>query len=285
VELEPGASIESVERGLRALPHPESGIRIRAPGETPEFRHGDAVLPHLRMKEIFGEFSAVVRGATLTIDPAWRAEHIVSRDVPILDSAQKVRGDLPSSHELLEIALSQRPELAAQAARIRRERFSAALARKEFLPDMEFVARYDAFWQEEPLRPMVGMNINVPVYKRKRWAALREANARRTDEQATLESQTNEISFEVEQAYQRVQESEAALKVYKERILPSARHSSEAAHAGYTAGRIDFLRLVESQRQVTSLEGEYYDAVAEYHRRLAELARVVGVEFETTANQ
>lgn len=188
----------------------------------------------------------------------------------------ELRNRLPSSEELLDLALAQRPELAAQSARIRRERYAAALARKEFLPDMEFVARYDAFWQEEPLRPMVGMNINVPIYKAKRWAAVREASARGAQQQATLESQANEISFLVEQAYQRVQEGAETVKVYRERILPSARHSVEAAQASYTAGRLDFLRLIESQRQLVSLEEGYYAAIAEYHQRLAELDRQTG---------
>ena len=188
----------------------------------------------------------------------------------------ELRDSLPSSEELLDLSLAQRPELAAQTARVRRERYAAALARKEFLPDMEFVARYDAFWQEEPLRPMVGMNINVPIYKEKRWAAVREATARGAQQQATLESQANEICFQVEQAYQRVQESGETVKVYRERILPSARHSVEAAQASYTAGRLDFLRLIESQRQLLSLEEGYYDAVAEYHQRLAELDRQTG---------
>src|SRR5687768_1382430 len=35
-----------------------------------------------------------------------------------------------------------------------------SLACKEFYPDIEVVGRYDAFWQEDPLRPMVGMNLN-----------------------------------------------------------------------------------------------------------------------------
>jgi outer membrane protein TolC len=190
-----------------------------------------------------------------------------------------LRDALPSSVELTDTALSQRPELAAQAARIRRERFAAALARKEFLPDMEVVARYDAFWQEEPLRPMVGMNINVPIYKQKRWAAVREANARSAQEQATLESQANEISFAVEQAYQRVEEAAETVKVYRERILPSARHSVEAAQASYTAGRLDFLRLIESQRQLLLLQDGLYQAIADYHQRLAELERRVGYQF------
>ncbi len=76
------------------------------------------------------------------------------------------------------MGISQRPELAAQEARIRAERYAVSLACKEFFPDIEVVGRYDAFWQEDPLRPMVGMNLNMPLYKEKRWAAVREARAR-----------------------------------------------------------------------------------------------------------
>jgi outer membrane protein TolC len=189
-------------------------------------------------------------------------------------------GPLPSSNELQALALAQRPELAGQSALVRRERYAAALADKEFLPDMELVARYDAFWQEEPLRPMVGMNVNVPIYKQKRCAALREANARGAQEQARLESQINEIGFRIEQSYQRVMESEQALRVYQERILPASRHSVEAARASYTAGRLDFLRLVQSQRQLLTVENGYYRSLTEYHSRLAELEREVGVPLE-----
>jgi hypothetical protein len=62
-------------------------VRIRAPGDTPYFRHGDAVLPPVAIKELFGEFAAKPRvGAPgyLTLDPAWVRSHIVTRRVPLL---------------------------------------------------------------------------------------------------------------------------------------------------------------------------------------------------------
>ena len=182
--------------------------------------------------------------------------------------------------ELRSLALAQRPELEAQAARIRAERYAVALACKEFYPDMEFVARYDAFWQqpEEDLRPMIGMNINVPVYKQKRWAAVREARARVARMQAELDAKTNEIIFEVEEARQRVLESRQSLEVYKQRLLPTARQSVEAGRAGYMAGTLDFLRLVESQRQSLSLQERYYESLAEYRQRVAALDRAVGMQ-------
>jgi outer membrane protein, heavy metal efflux system len=187
-----------------------------------------------------------------------------------------VSGPLPPADELRALALSQRPELAAQEARIRAERYAVALACKEFYPDFEVVSRYDAFWQEEPLRPMVGMNMNVPLYKQKRWAAVSEARARVAREQAQLEAQINQLMFEVEQAYRQVEESRQTLEVYEQSLLPTARHSIDAAQASYLTGRLDFLRLVESQRQLLMLQDRYYEAAAAYHERLADLQRMIG---------
>jgi outer membrane protein TolC len=183
------------------------------------------------------------------------------------------------AEDLRGIAIAQRPELAAQAARIRAERYELSLACKEFYPDLEFVGRYDAFWQvpEDDLRPMVGMNLNLPIYKDKRYAAVAEARARIAKEQADYDAKTVEIAYEVEQTYRRVEESQQTIKLYEEKILPTAHHSIDAARASYLAGKLDLLRLIESQRQLLNLRDEYYATVAEYHTRLAELERLVGV--------
>lgn len=184
--------------------------------------------------------------------------------------------DSRSPQELQSLAVAQRPELAAQEAKIRAERYTVSLAYKEFYPDIEVLGRYDAFWQEDPLRPMVGMNLNMPLNKQKRWAAVREARARVVKEQAVLDSKIAELSFDVEQAYSRVDESRKTLDVYKGRLVPAARQSVESARASYTAGSLDFLRLIESQRQSLSIQEAYYQATAEYFQRLAELDRIIG---------
>jgi hypothetical protein len=62
-------------------------LRVRAPGETPYFRQGDAVLPPVQIKLLFGEFAAKPdpsRPGYLLIDPAWELSHIATEWVPIL---------------------------------------------------------------------------------------------------------------------------------------------------------------------------------------------------------
>jgi cobalt-zinc-cadmium efflux system outer membrane protein len=74
----------------------------------------------------------------------------------------------------------------------------------------------------------------------------------------------------------RAAQSQQVIRLYEEKILPATQRSVESAQSNYTSGSLDFLRLIDAQRQVDAQRTMYYQATAEYHRRLAELERVVG---------
>lgn len=79
------AAIETTLR--QALPVESQPVRFRGLGETPFLRQGDAVLPHVRIKERFGEFAYKPPPdgkREFEQDPTWRSENLVTREVPIL---------------------------------------------------------------------------------------------------------------------------------------------------------------------------------------------------------
>ena len=61
-------------------------IRVDAPGSTPYVRVASGVRPVIVMKQVFGEFSAIVEpgGVYLDLDPRWVEENIVTKTVPLL---------------------------------------------------------------------------------------------------------------------------------------------------------------------------------------------------------
>ena len=74
-----------VTRTLERSLGPGQVLRIRAKGETPYLRYGDAVMPQSIIKESFGEFAARPLGdGTVVIDPRWTERNIVRERVPIL---------------------------------------------------------------------------------------------------------------------------------------------------------------------------------------------------------
>jgi hypothetical protein len=73
------------ERSVREVLPEGTAVRIRAPGETPFLRHGDAVLPQVVIKSEFGEFSLRL-GSSGSFDIAsqWIAGNLATVDVPLL---------------------------------------------------------------------------------------------------------------------------------------------------------------------------------------------------------
>jgi outer membrane protein TolC len=173
-------------------------------------------------------------------------------------------------------ALARRPDLLALSNRVAADQASLALAQKDYKPDLEVMAGYDTFWQERPLRGMVGVRMNVPVRLARRDAAVTEAQARLAQRQAELARLTDQTNYEVQQAYAQVRESEQTVRLYQDTILPAAEANIKAAQSAYVTNRIPFLSLVEAQRNLVGLRDRYYEAVAEFFRRRATLERVSG---------
>ena len=182
---------------------------------------------------------------------------------------------LPAVESFHEAVVRSRPDLYAAHARVQAEEAKLALACKEYYPDVEVMAKYDAFWQPD-LRPEIGMQMNVPLHNARRAAAVNEAEASVQQRRWEYQSLIDEVRFEVQSAHARAEQAQQVVGLYQERILPASRRNVESAQANYTSGKLDFLRLIDAQRQLNSQQEMYYQAVAEYHRRLAELDRAAG---------
>lgn len=108
---------EAMVRNLYNGPAP---LRIRAEGETPWLRHGDAVLPQVFIKEALGEFSySNLSGSEFTQDEAFLDEHIVREEVPLLGEVichRRVVGMLAGAmRQLVEEGLSHLVDRAGYA--------------------------------------------------------------------------------------------------------------------------------------------------------------------------
>ncbi len=198
-------------------------------------------------------------------------------DHPLPPPPEKVAGpeSLPSAETLQSMAAANRPDLYAICSRIRAEESNLALACKDYYPDLNLAAKYDGF-MPEAMRPQVGVELNVPLQRSRRSAAAREASERLLQRRAEYQEQLDRVRFEVQSTLDAAAQSQRVIHVYEEKILPATRRSAEAALTNYTNGKLDFLRLIDAERQVYAQREMYYQSIAEYHRRLAQLERAVG---------
>src|SRR5205814_173209 len=64
---------------------------------------------------------------------------------------------------LVARALATRPELRGLAAGVHAREAEVALARRDYFPDFRLRGGYETSWQEAPLAPVVGLELNVPL--------------------------------------------------------------------------------------------------------------------------
>ncbi|MGH8472032.1 MAG: TolC family protein [Gammaproteobacteria bacterium] len=182
----------------------------------------------------------------------------------------------PDAAALRARAINAQPELKILAARIQSARARTDLAGREFYPDLELVTGYDSFWDREEQRFTVGVGINIPLDRTKRRAAADEYRALMKQAEWELAEKRSALAGEVQRAYDRVQETLQLLALHRERLLPIAAENLEAAKADYAAGQGVFLALVTAEKNVMQTELGERQSLADYHRRLAELERLVG---------
>jgi outer membrane protein TolC len=197
--------------------------------------------------------------------------------LPIPVEHLNVADHIPDDNLLRVQAVENRPELGALVARLRAEQNALALMCKEYYPDFEIMGKYDSFWTDPNQRGQVALNLNIPLNAARRQAAVEEAIFRVRKMQADYNQQVDTVRNEVQAAYARLAASRRTLELYDEKLLPASRDNVAAATSGYTAGTIDFLRLIQAQREFIDLNEKYQAAIADYHRNQAELDLVVGI--------
>ncbi|MFN2593440.1 MAG: M15 family metallopeptidase [Actinomycetota bacterium] len=93
---------DSIARAIRKLLPNHAPVRVKAQGETPFLRYGDAVLPQMLYKKTFGEFAArPTADGRLDIDPKWIARNIVRARVPLLGTVECHRLMIPQLRRAL----------------------------------------------------------------------------------------------------------------------------------------------------------------------------------------
>ncbi len=192
---------------------------------------------------------------------------------------------LPPELALRERALRERPELASVEAAIAGAHAQLRLAGAERTPDLSvFLGEMHAFRQPGVADFLfVGVQGNLPVFSgsknRPRIEAARAQLDGATEGERSLR---NRIAAEVGQAHARVRSEERQVELHH-RLIPLARQTLESAIASYSAGRIDFLTVLDSERDLQMHELDLATHLAAYEQRVADLERAVGAELGLTA--
>jgi outer membrane protein, heavy metal efflux system len=187
-----------------------------------------------------------------------------------------------TSPQLAAIAEEYQPDLHAARALLEKAQVGRKLADKEYFPDvtvaLEYMQRDPAMGSDGADMYSLGVAFNLPVQRSRRQAARAESNAEASMAAEELNSQRNTIQAGIADLLAQLERRWKQAELYKKGIIPQARQSLESAVIGYRVNKVDFLTLLDSSMTLFTYEREYYEVIADYQMKRAQLEALVGKE-------
>lgn len=198
---------------------------------------------------------------------------------------QKVEGELYDispipSLDQLAYRVSQNPDVARWITEIRQRRAVIGLANAEKIPDLTLKGGVRHLNKNNDNAFVLGVSIPIPLFNRNQGnsIAARHNLARAEQEQkaAKLEVHTSLIT-----AYQGLSTSYADAIALKNEILPGSRSAFDATNEGYRFGKFSLLDVLDAQRTFFESKGRYIEVLADYHKSVADVERLIGENLES----
>lgn len=219
----------------------------------------------------------------------------------------QLRGDyasavpVPSAAELLQRALATRPDLVALRAAEHLAEAQIEQARREGRIDASLFAGYErmsngydvkGFNEAGRLVPVsdvfhyatFGVRFTLPL-RNKNQGLIEAAVAAAEAAKHKREFAEQVIRNEVAAVSTRLEKAQAALAVYRDRVLAPAQRNLEIVQKTYTLGYKTALDYLTEQRRYIEVETDYTGALKEYWETLAELDRVAGVTLQKSGGE
>ncbi len=209
----------------------------------------------------------------------------VSPETPLRAVEELPGQQVPQDLErLYQQAVARRPELQAQLAAITRDRRRVELARLAYFPDMAFTVDWTGMTSEGAMAPTadgmpdvgIGMMVNVPIYRRRLDAAVREAEAQTVATARSYDALRDKTVQEVKDLFAQATSQYELVRLFRDDIIPKAEQTLRVSTAAYEAGQTDILQLIDNWRQLLRFRILYRRLESQLHQTLASLDRVLG---------
>jgi outer membrane protein TolC len=194
----------------------------------------------------------------------------------------KIKPIALSPDDLRGLALDNRPMLKSLNALIEKGTAGHKLAKKEFYPDFnvsfEYMQRDSFEGSTGDDMYSLGVTFNLPVQRERRQAMVAESSSEITMATEELNVLKNSINSGISDLLAQMERRIKLAELYKTGIIPQAEQSLESATIGYRVNKVDFLTLLDNRITLFNYEREYYDSLADYQMKLAQLEAVIGKE-------
>jgi outer membrane protein TolC len=196
---------------------------------------------------------------------------------PLGPTATPVRmRPLPSEKELVERALTTRPEVQRARDQLAAAEARAAVAERQALPELSVWASYMVNFRGVDTFT-AGVSSSLPFFSSRRKRALVDADAAEVQAaRRALDGARRDAELAVHAALLQLEVAERHVHLHHDKLVPLADLTLESAAAAYQSGRADFPSVLDAARMVRDHHLNHVRYLVEYRRRLTDLEQVVG---------
>ncbi len=190
--------------------------------------------------------------------------------------ARAADSPLKTPEELQALARRSSPDLARLRALIESEQARATLSSRNYLPDVTASLEYG---QRTDLPDMVSAKVSLPLpifKRRKQDAIVRSARADVIAAEGELSTAEQELFGRIAEIHADLERQRTRLALYVGALIPQGQATVQASLASFQTGRTSLFEVLGHQAALFRYETEYFRALADFARGLAELEQIVG---------
>lgn len=175
--------------------------------------------------------------------------------------------------------MSQNPDIARWAAEIAKRRAAVKLAEAQGIPDLTTGIGVRHFNQSDDTALVFEFSLPIPIFNRNQGGVLA---ARFESVKAFQEQKNTEVRLKtaLTGAYEEMAASYTEAVALRDEALPAAQRSFDKTQDGFQRGQFDYLDVLDAQRTLFRIRGQYVDALAAYHGAVAQVEGLIGQSVE-----
>jgi cobalt-zinc-cadmium efflux system outer membrane protein len=192
---------------------------------------------------------------------------------------------IPPLEELERRALKARPEIRGMDAARRGARAATSLAGQYWLPDVSVTLSKDfaAGAVGAPYTTEIGFGIPLFFWQHHK-GEVSESRHRESELEAASRDLSAQVSQEVRAAHAAASTALRQVAYLRDELLPEAREAYRIASSSYGLGGSSALEVLDAQRTLLDVEGQYTDALGASNDARAQLELAVGAPLDSTSN-
>jgi cobalt-zinc-cadmium efflux system outer membrane protein len=202
---------------------------------------------------------------------------------------ESVRGTLETttplpSLEALAVHSHKNPDMARWVAEMAARRAHVEVARSKAVPDLTVSGGVRYLNEVKEGAFVLGFSLPLPLFDRNQ-GGIQEAYARLS--KAELERHTAEVrvSTALSDVYQHLVSATEEVTTLQNDVLPAAQEAFQATQDGYRLGKFGLLDVLDVQRTLFETRSRYLEALATYHKAVADLERLSGAELHSVPEE